>query len=81
MAPFRIAILWRGDREARRTASAQNNRYHRIFEELSGLRHLPHILHEIWNHRRLARRIRRCRRTPPTVSIQTWPWISRSAPV
>jgi hypothetical protein len=29
MAPFRIAILWRGDREARRTASAQNNRYHR----------------------------------------------------
>ena len=37
MAPFRIAILWRGDREARRTASAQNNRYHRIFEELSGL--------------------------------------------
>jgi hypothetical protein len=37
MAPFRIAILWRGDREARRTALAQNNRYHRIFEELSGL--------------------------------------------
>ena len=37
MAPFRIAILWRGDREARRTASAQNNRYHRSFEELSGL--------------------------------------------
>jgi hypothetical protein len=34
MAPFRIAILWRGDREARRAASAQNNRYHRIFEEL-----------------------------------------------
>lgn len=37
MAPFRIAILWRGDREARRTASAQNNCYHRILEELSGL--------------------------------------------
>ena len=37
MEPFRIAILWRGDREARRTATAQNNRYYRIFEELTAL--------------------------------------------
>jgi len=35
--PHRIAILWRGDREARRTATPQNNRYHRIFEELAVL--------------------------------------------
>jgi hypothetical protein len=27
----RIAILWRGDREARRAATPQNNRFHRIF--------------------------------------------------
>ena len=34
---FKIAILWRGDREARRAATPQNNRYHRIFEELAAL--------------------------------------------
>ena len=33
----RIAILWRGDREARRAATPQNNRFHRIFEELEAL--------------------------------------------
>ncbi|WP_050578519.1 Cj0069 family protein [Rhizobium leguminosarum] len=33
----RIAIVWRGDREARRTATTQNNRYHRIFEELAAV--------------------------------------------
>ena len=33
----RIAIVWRGDGEARRTATPQNNRYHRIFEELAAL--------------------------------------------
>ena len=32
--PYTVAILWRGDREARRTATPQNNRFHRIFEEL-----------------------------------------------
>jgi hypothetical protein len=31
---YKIAILWRGDREARQAATAQNNRFHRIFEEL-----------------------------------------------
>ena len=34
---FKIAILWRGDREARQAATPQNNRYHRIFEELASL--------------------------------------------
>jgi hypothetical protein len=33
----RIAILWRGDREARRTATPQNNRFHRVFEALAAL--------------------------------------------
>jgi hypothetical protein len=30
----RVAILWRGDRATRKAATPQNNRYHRIFEEL-----------------------------------------------
>ena len=34
---YRVAILWRGDREARQSATPQNNRYHRIFEELKSL--------------------------------------------
>jgi hypothetical protein len=35
--PDRIAILWRGDREAREAATPENNRYHLIFEELAAL--------------------------------------------
>jgi len=35
--PGKIALLWRGDRQARREATAQNNRYNRIFEELAAL--------------------------------------------
>ena len=35
--PYRVAILWRGDCEARRAATPQHNRYHRIFEELAVL--------------------------------------------
>jgi hypothetical protein len=31
----KIAVLWRGDREARRNATPQNNRFYRIFEELA----------------------------------------------
>jgi hypothetical protein len=34
---YRIAVLWRGDREARRAATPQNNGYHRVFEELAAL--------------------------------------------
>jgi len=34
---YRIAILWRGDRETRQSATPQNNRFHRIFEELAAL--------------------------------------------
>jgi hypothetical protein len=30
----KIAIVWRGDRDARQTATQQNNRFYRIFEEL-----------------------------------------------
>jgi len=33
----KIAILWRGDRETRRHATAQNSRFHLIFEELAKL--------------------------------------------
>jgi len=34
MKPYKVAILWRGDRAKRAAATPQNNRYHRIFEEL-----------------------------------------------
>ena len=33
----KVAILWRGDAEARRAATPQNSRFHRIFEELAAL--------------------------------------------
>jgi hypothetical protein len=33
----KVAILWRGDADARRNATPQNNRFHRIFEELTAL--------------------------------------------
>jgi hypothetical protein len=33
----RVAVVWRGDREARASATSQNNRYHRIFEELAAM--------------------------------------------
>src|SRR5438309_5094999 len=33
----RTGVLWRGDREARRAATPQNNRYHRVFEELAAV--------------------------------------------
>jgi hypothetical protein len=33
----RIAVIWRGDRDARRAATPQNNRFHRVFEELAAL--------------------------------------------
>jgi len=33
----RVAILWRGDSEARRTATPRNNRFHRVFEELAAV--------------------------------------------
>jgi hypothetical protein len=32
---FKVAILWRGDLQARRNATPGNNRFHRIFEELA----------------------------------------------
>lgn len=33
----RIAVVWRGDREARRNATPQNNRFHRVFEALAAV--------------------------------------------
>ena len=33
----RIAVVWRGDREVRRTATPQSNRFHRVFEELNAI--------------------------------------------
>jgi hypothetical protein len=35
--PHKIAILWRGDRDARQTVMPHNNRYVRIFDELAAL--------------------------------------------
>jgi hypothetical protein len=37
MRSHRVAILWRGDNETRRTATPYNNRYRRVFEELIAL--------------------------------------------
>jgi hypothetical protein len=37
MAFDKIAIVWRGDREARRNATPSNNRFHRVFEELAAI--------------------------------------------
>src|SRR5580704_8364662 len=34
---YKVAVVWRGDHEARRTATPQNNRFYRIFEELAAL--------------------------------------------
>jgi hypothetical protein len=33
----RVAVLWRGDREARRSATPKNNRFHQVFEALATL--------------------------------------------
>jgi hypothetical protein len=35
MKQFRIAVVWRGDGEARRAATPGNNRFYRVFEELA----------------------------------------------
>jgi hypothetical protein len=34
---YKVAILWPGDDEMRRNATPQNNRFHRIFEELAAV--------------------------------------------
>src|SRR5689334_1926971 len=34
---FNVAVLWRGNRDARRAATQQNNRFCRIFEELEAI--------------------------------------------
>jgi hypothetical protein len=35
--PYKIAVVWRGDHAARQAATPQNNRFHRVFEELAVL--------------------------------------------
>ena len=35
--PSRIAVVWRGDADARRNATPQNNRFFRVFEELAAI--------------------------------------------
>ena len=35
LTTYKIAVLWRGDRAARRAATPQNNRFYRVFEELA----------------------------------------------
>jgi hypothetical protein len=35
--PYKVAIVWRGDHEARRSATPKNNRFYRVFEELAAL--------------------------------------------
>ena len=48
MGAGRVALVWRGDRQARRTATPQNNRFHRVFEELAaiGIRADPAVFDE-----------------------------------
>lgn len=45
---YKVAIVWRGDAEARRNATPHNNRFHRIFEELEarGIRAEPAVYDE-----------------------------------
>jgi hypothetical protein len=44
----KVALVWRGDLETRRTAASQNSRFHRVFEELSaiGIRATPVVYDE-----------------------------------
>jgi hypothetical protein len=48
MTSPKIAVVWRGDREARHTATPANNRFHRVFEELAavGIRAEPAVYDE-----------------------------------
>jgi len=52
---FKVAILWRGDRKARQAATPQNNRFHRIFEELAAVGiHAEPAVYEVCWHNGLA---------------------------
>ena len=35
--PVKVAVVWRGDRNARKQATPGNNRFHRVFEELAAI--------------------------------------------
>jgi hypothetical protein len=43
-----VAVVWRGNRQARDDATPQNNRFHRVFEELAiaGIRAVPAVYSE-----------------------------------
>ncbi len=45
---FKIAVVWRGDAQARCNATPQNNRFHRIFDELAaaGMKAEPAVFDE-----------------------------------
>jgi hypothetical protein len=47
-AAAEVAIVWRGDRSARQTATPENNRFHRVFEELAhlGVHAIPAVYDE-----------------------------------
>jgi len=47
-AAGRVAVLWRGNRQARDEATPQNNRFHRVFDELAsaGIRAEPAVYSE-----------------------------------
>lgn len=47
----KVAVVWRGDREARRAATPQNNRFFRIFEELgaAGIQAEPAVYDEAFS--------------------------------
>jgi hypothetical protein len=34
---YKVAVIWRGDADARRAATPRNNRFHRVFEELAAV--------------------------------------------
>ncbi|TBA37490.1 hypothetical protein ELH18_08405 [Rhizobium ruizarguesonis] len=73
--PPQIAIVWRGDREARRAATPQNNRFHRIFEELAavGLTPEPAVFDEEFADEVLACDARR-RDSDVKRQASLWTW-------
>ncbi|PWT84874.1 MAG: hypothetical protein C5B58_04015 [Acidobacteria bacterium] len=48
--PLKVAVVWRGDWETRRTATPENNRFYRVFEELKaiGIQAEPAVYDEVF---------------------------------
>jgi len=53
---FKIAIVWRGNIDARRQATPRNNRFHRVFEELAviGIEAEPAVYDEVFVEKRAS---------------------------